>query len=183
MRSQRIDPGRRSRPQRSLPNGGIRTRQLGFTLLEIMVVVALIVLTVSLIGVNLGRDLDQLAELEARRFARLVEHVRDESILSGKTYAIKIDEAGRSYQFLEAEDGWKSVVRDDVLRQRHIPEPLSIRFEVPQQTVASQALVVIQGLGQITPFRLFVAGEKFWHVVSLDDSTNIRINRSPKDAI
>lgn len=159
-----------------------RWRQQGFTLLEIMVVVILIVLTVSLVGVNLGRDLDQVAELEARRFARLVEHVRDDSILSGRVYAIEVDEARRSYRFLEADGEWKSVTRDDVLRQRHFPEYLPVRFEVPEQAIASRGLLVIQGLGEITPFRLAVGGEKYWHVVFLDDSLNVRIDRTPKDA-
>lgn len=156
--------------------------QQGFTLLEIMVVVALIVLTVSLVGINLGRDLDQVAELEARRFARLVEHVRDESVLSGRVYAIEVDEAQKSYQFLITDGEWKSVTRDDVLRQRHFPDYLSIHFEVPEQAIASRGLLVVQGLGEITPFRLAVAGEKYWHVVSLDDALNVRVGRTRKNA-
>ena len=66
--------------------------QGGFTLLEIMVVVVLIALTVTLVGMNLGRDTDQIAQLEATRFARLLSQVRDESVLTGKSYAIELNE-------------------------------------------------------------------------------------------
>ncbi len=146
-------------------------------------VVALVVLTVSLVGVNLGRDLDQIAQLEARRFARLTEHVRDVSMISGRIYAVEIDQKRKRYQFLLADNEWKPVTRDDVLRPRYFPDYLSIRFEVPQQTVAHRGRVIIQGLDEITPFRLAVAGDEFWHVVSLDDSLNIRVERTRKDDI
>lgn len=159
--------------------------QHGFTLLEIMVVVVLIALTVSLIGVNLGRDLDQIAELEANRFAKLVEHVRDESILSGKVYAIEVDEKQKTYQFqfLASAQEWRPVARDDVLRQRHFPEYLAIRFDILQrQTTDRPGLLVVQGLGDITPFRLAVTGDKYRHVVTLDESLNIRVDQINNDA-
>ena len=158
-------------------------RQYGFTLLEIMVVVILIALTVSLIGVNLSRDLDHIAELEASRFAKLVEHVRDESILSGKIYAIEVDEKHKTYQFLQASQEWHPVTKDDILRQRHFPDYLSVRFVILQrQETDERALLVVQGLGHITPFRLTVEGDKFMHVVTLDDSLNIKVDQVNKDA-
>ena len=157
--------------------------QLGFTLLEIMVVVILIALTVSLIGVNLGRDLDQIAELEANRFARLIEHARDESILSGKIYAVEVDEKRKTYQFLHTPQKWRPVTGDDVLRRRHFPEYLSVRFDILRRQETDQSsLLIVQGLGEITPFRLTVAGDKFMHVVTLDDSLNIKIEQVNKDA-
>ena len=149
-----------------------------------MVVVILIALTVSLIGVNLGRDLDQIAELEANRFARLVEHVRDESILSGEVYAIEVDEKRKAYQFLQASRQWLPVTKDDVLRPRHFPEYLSVRFDLLQRRETDErALLVVQGIGGITPFRLTVEGNKFIHVVGLDESLNIKVDRVNKSAI
>ena len=158
--------------------------QHGFTLLEIMVVVILIALTVSLVGVNLGRDLDQVAELEAYRFARLVEHARDESILSGKVYAIEVDEKRKTYQFFEASQQWLPVTKDDILRPRHFPEYLPVRFDLLQRRETGQReLLVVQGIGEITPFRLTVEGDKFLHVVRLDESLNIKVDQVNKGAI
>ncbi|MDJ0956069.1 MAG: prepilin-type N-terminal cleavage/methylation domain-containing protein [Arenicellales bacterium] len=167
----------------ALAKGCRNKNQRGFTLLEIMVVVILVVLTVSLIGVNLGRDLDQIAQLEASRFARLVEHVRDQSILSGEVYAIEVDDRRKTYQFLQASRQWHPVTKDDVLRPRYFPDYLSVRFDILQRSETDQRmLLVVQGLGEITPFRLSVEGDKFVHVVTLDDSLNVKVDRVNRDA-
>ena len=99
--------------------------QRGFTLLEIMVVVVLIALTVTLVGLNLNRDLDQIAGLEAERFAKLLEHLRYESVLTGKSYAIEVDEQKKIYRFLESSDKWLPIKNDDLLRPRKIPDFLT----------------------------------------------------------
>ena len=176
-------PLRENNDTTELAKGCRNKHQHGFTLLEIMVVVILIALTVSLIGVNLGRDLDQVAALEANRFAKLVEHVRDESVLSGKVYAIEVDERRKTYQFLQASQQWRPVTRDDILRPRHFPDYLSVRFDILQRRETDQrALLVVQGLGEITPFRLSVEGDKFTHVVTLDDGLNIKVDQVNKNA-
>lgn len=147
-----------------------------------MVVVVLIALTVSLVGLTFDRDVDQVAALEARRFAQLIEHIRDESILSGKIYAIEVDEQAKTYGFLESAGEWAPVRQDDILRQRRFPEYLTIRFEVLQTgDEGSQSLLVVQSSGEITPFQLTVAGEKFINVVSLDDSLDILVNQVSRD--
>ena len=79
--------------------------QSGFTLLEIMVVVVLISLTVTLVSINLDRDLDQIAHREAVRFARLLEHVREESILTGKVYAIDENKKDKYLGWVDYESG------------------------------------------------------------------------------
>jgi len=161
-----------------LPGG-----QGGFTLLEIMVVVVLIALTVTLVGLNLDRDLDRVAGLEANRFAKLLEHVRDESILTGKSYAIEVNETKKSYRFLESPDRWVPVENDDLLRPRKIPEYLSVEIEVYQKEGNnSTGLLVIQGLGEVTPFRLVVSGDRYLHIVSLDDSSNVLVEQVDRDA-
>lgn len=154
----------------------------GFTLLEIMVVVMLIALTVTLVGVNLGRDLDQVANLEAQRFAKLLAHVRDESVLTGKIYAIEVNEQDKTYHFLESPEKWARVTQDDVLRQRHFPEYLSIRFDILQRDNADDKnLLIVQGDDEITPFKLVLTGDKYLHVVALDESLNVSVEQVGKD--
>jgi len=166
------------------PNNRSTTGQRGFTLLEIMVVVVLIALTVTLVGLNLGRDLDQIAALEADRFAKLLEHLRDESVLTGKSYAIEVDEQKKTYRFLESSDKWLPVKNDDLLRVRRFPEYLSVEMDVFQNDEGeTSALLVVQGLGEITPFRLVVAGDKYLHIVKLDDSFNVMVDQVDSDAI
>jgi general secretion pathway protein H len=158
--------------------------QRGFTLLEIMVVVVLIGLTVTLVGLNLGRDLDQVAGLEAKRFAKLLEYLRDESVLTGTSYAIEVDEQKKMYRFLESSGKWLPVKNDDLLRPRRFPEYLSVKMDIFQKGEDdSSEFLIVQGLGEITPFQLVVTGDEYLHIVKLDDSFNIMVEQVDPDAI
>ena len=55
----------------------------GFTLIEMLLTVFLIGLTASLVVINVGQDADDIAKLEAKRFAALVSHLQDESTITG----------------------------------------------------------------------------------------------------
>ena len=153
----------------------------GFTLLEIMVVVVLIALTVTLVGVNLGRDLDQVANLEAQRFAKLLDHVRAESVLTGKIYAVEVNEQDKTYHFLESPEKWARVTQDDILRQRYFPEYLSIRFDILQRENSDSGMLIVQGDAEITPFKLVVTGDKYLHVVALDEAFNVSVEQVERD--
>lgn len=159
-----------------------QTRQAGFTLLEIMVVVLLITLTVTLVSLNLDRDLDQVAHLEAQRFAKLVEHVREESILTGRIFAIEVDESKKSYRFMESGEEWEPVKGDDILRIRLFPEYLSVKFDALQGGDGDdRGLLIVQSLGDVTPFQLVVYGDDYLHVVKLDDSFNVIVHQVARD--
>ena len=153
--------------------------QRGFTLLEIMVVVVLIGLGVTLITLNLERDVDQVADLEARRFASLIEYLRDESILTGRLYAVEVDEAEKRYQFLIYDKEWVTVNRDDVLRQRVIPEYLGLRFSAPDDL---KNRLVVDSLGELTEFELTILGDETDYIVTLDDAQNIEVQRKKREA-
>ena len=165
-------------------NNRTTTDQRGFTLLEIMVVVVLIALTVTLVGLNLNRDLDQIAGLEADRFAKLLEHLRDESVLTGKSYAIEVDEQKKIYRFLESSEKWLPVKDDDLLRPRRFPEYLTVKMDVFRKGEnESTELLIVQGLGEITPFQLAVSGDEYLYIVKLDDSFNVTVERVDPNAI
>ena len=53
----------------------------GFTLIEIIVVVAIIGIIVAFVVIKISRDTDRLASLEAKRFQALIYEVRDEAII------------------------------------------------------------------------------------------------------
>lgn len=182
----RIDPigfGARAVAGRRRVSSPGRHGAQGFSLLEIMVVVVLIALTVTLVELNLNRDLDRVAQLEARRFAKLVEHARDESVLSGKVYAVEVDERRKSYLFLESPSRWTPVRGDDILRERYFPEYLSVRFDLLQSAgEAGRKLLILAGTGDMTPFQLVVTGDRFLHMVKLDDAANLMVDRVERDA-
>lgn len=151
-------------------------REAGFTLLEMMVVVALIAISATFAVINLDRNNDDVAQLEARRFAQLVEHARDESILSGRPYAVQVDPVARSYTFLQFGGEWTQVDNDDVFRRRELPVDLDMSFETPSDPGAG-GLLVIEGLGVITPFVLTVRGDTRTYKVSVDEAQNVIVAR------
>ncbi len=148
-----------------------------------MVVVLLIGITVALIAVNLERDIDQVAEQEARRFAALVDHLRDESILTGRLHGIEIDEPQGRYKFLIFDKKWVPVERDDAFRPRVIPEYLNVRFDSGQEKDPDDnTLVVVDALGEIQPFFLTIIGKDFEYIVNLNAYQNVEVERKPHEA-
>lgn len=164
---------------RPVDNANARSsRESGFTLIEILVVMALIAISVTFVLLNLQRDTDGIAKLEARRFAGLIEQARDESILSGHPYAVQVDPRGRTYTFLQHDKQWTEVKNDDVFRQRRFPQDLGISFKTLNGP-DSNGLLVIEGLGEITPFILTIRGKSLVYQVSVDNSQNVTIRSEP----
>ncbi len=155
-------------------------RECGFTLLEIMVVVLLIGVSIAVIALNLERDIDQVAEQEAHRFAALVEHLRDESVLTGRLHGIEIDEPQSRYRFLIFDKKWLPVAQDDSFRPRVIPEYLTIQFNAGQDQIEN-SLVVVDALGEIQPFFLKIIGRDFEYVVNLNANQNVEVERKPHE--
>ena len=150
----------------------------GFTLLEIMVVVVLIGITVTLVALSFNRDVDRVAQLEAERFAALLDLVRDESILSGQTFAIEVDEAERTYRFLRADGKWVPVTGDSLLRPRTLPEFLNLRLDLPERSAKrAEPRVVVQALGDVMPFVLTIIGERSDYRVTIDSGQNLTIKK------
>lgn len=151
----------------------------GFTLFEILVVILLIGITITLATLNLQRDVDQLAEHEARRFAALIEHVREEAVLTGRAIAVEIDEPERAYRFLRAAGEWEPITQDDVLRRRQLPEPLVLALEsVTAADNENGNLIVSRIIGDVTPFVLTIRGEQTAYRVTLDESQNITVTKT-----
>jgi len=145
-----------------------------------MVVVVLIAISASFVVVNLDRDVDRIAEQEARRFALLVEQARDESILSGRPYAVQVDPDDNSYTFLKHDSTWAPVENDDIFRRRELPPDLRVSFATQNQgEPGSRDLLVIEGLGEITPFELTVRGERRAYTVSIGESQDVRVRETP----
>jgi general secretion pathway protein H len=157
----------------------VTSQARGFTLVEIMVVVLLIGITVSLVTLNLSRDPGKLAEEEARRFAALLDHLRDESIQTGAVYALELDVSGRSYRFLRPNPKWEPVLRDTVLRPRELAEPLRATLDTPGAPPGMPSWIFVFPTGEVSPFRFKVHGQGrnqgHAYVVQMDATQTLRV--------
>ncbi|MEA3291615.1 MAG: type II secretion system minor pseudopilin GspH [Pseudomonadota bacterium] len=173
-------------PGSSTNGGGPRCD--GFTLLEMLLVVFLIGLTAGYIVLKMDRDEDQIARLEANRFATLLNHIRDESVLTGRPLAVEVDDFEGTYRFLRLDkDKWASVDNDTVLRERRFPDFLEVEFKLLQKAGKDEqkkgkkkkqlSIVVVEPTGILTPFLLSVAGEKESFGVTVDDLQSVIVGR------
>ena len=84
---------------------------LGFSLLEVMVVVFMMALISTVAVLKLGLGQNVLIESEARQFADKLELLMDESILSAGTYRILIDTEKHGYEFQKFTDKWEGITQ------------------------------------------------------------------------
>lgn len=73
-------------------------RQQAFSLLEILIAMAIMAIMVAVAFPNIGQTSDKLAKNEVLRLVAAIELVRDQSIILNQEYGLSIDEEG--YQFL-----------------------------------------------------------------------------------
>ncbi|WP_432721023.1 GspH/FimT family pseudopilin [Jeongeupia wiesaeckerbachi] len=98
----------------------------GFTLVEILVALAIVGLILGLAVVKLNDSDATTLSREAERLALLLDNARDAAINSGRTTAWSSD--GRGYQFwlLDDQNSWQAIGADEVLRARSFPEGISL---------------------------------------------------------
>jgi general secretion pathway protein H len=96
----------------------------GFTLIEIMVVLVIVGILLALVQVNFAQDEGRVLSDEANRLGALLQHARDEAMISGRSIGWSAEEA--SYQFwqVDKEGKWAPQADDEILRQRAFTYPI-----------------------------------------------------------
>lgn len=78
----------------------------GFTLLELLLVLAVLGVVIGMVGLAPTRNPQRLAAQEAQLFLQFFEHAREQAVLQGQTFGIAFDEHGyRLSRF--GEQGWR----------------------------------------------------------------------------
>lgn len=130
---------------------------LGFTLLELLLVVVIAGITLGLVSFNAMPSERQSLQLEAQRIALLLQLARDEAIVRNRQVAFEAEPD--RYRFLVRENNqWQVITQDDMLRERLFKRaPLALSI-TPQPVGESSPLRIVFGREPVDkPFVLTLA--------------------------
>jgi len=117
-----------------------RLRQKGFSLLELIMVIAIIGLVVSVVSFNvIGKNPTDEVERETRKLQVLFDMASDYAVLNQKQLGLRIDDNATSYEFVELdqEQMWRSVEGQPTFGLNELPEFYKIELildDLPWQT-------------------------------------------------
>lgn len=179
-----------------------RARDLGFTLLEILVVIVIIGVMVSMATLSIGLlGADREVEEETRRFWAVVRQAREEAELQSIDVAVFVGTT--DYEFLRFDtrrNEWQPIADDKLYAQRTLPEGLRFRLWMEgRELLLKPGLpdrgkkdenqkwppqVTVLSSGDVVPFELQIerdATPALWHMTSLADG-DLRIERRQPDS-
>lgn len=161
------------------------SKQTGFTLIEIMVVLVILAVMAALIVGGIQGAGDRNAKLESQRFVAVVNDVRDEAVISGKNIFLSVDEGQGSYEF-SLQRVTQGSIDTSLFRKRFVHDSVSLKWEVFERQIGqgeeADFRILITSLGEITPFRSRFIGEERDFMVSLNDDGELYIEAKASGA-
>ena len=141
----------------------------GFTLIEILVVVAIVAIGAAVAAVAIGSDERGALVREARRFAGAVEHAADRARVRHETLGVSADRGGWRFWRRAADGRWTALSDDPALAPRSLPDALhAAPHAYAGGKVAPDAIVPLRASGRNEPFAFVLASERLQAVVSVD---------------
>jgi general secretion pathway protein H len=146
-----------------------RARRTGFTLVEILVVVAVIAIVATLVVADVGGGGTADLVREARRLAGALEHAQALAQWQSETLGVSADDRGYRFWRKDDADNWVAFSGDDVLA----PRTLAAGMRVTVQTyggapVTPDAILPFRASGRNEPFT-FAIGSAAGAVVVAGD--------------
>lgn len=159
--------------------------QSGFTLLEIMVVTAIIGVMATLLVGAVMQDNDRTAKLEAERFMAVLAELQDEAVLAGVPFSVQF--CGGGYTTTTALTDSSGGGDDSLLKQRRLQDGVTMRSEIFSVDDESEdengeplpAAVLIDTMGETTGFEVRFVGDDTQYIVFINEQGQLSLKASP----
>ncbi len=162
----RTFPTRISRDRKRLP-----ATRAGFTLLELLMVLALLTLSLVMVTPNFFSMLESEREREVSRLIRVMRLARNEAVLTGRRQRMWFDLKQNAYAFEKEVDGvFEAYQRPRLMRAHQLPESLVIvdlmLVGSGSERIRSRRVpILIDHSGYMDPFMLHMRqGEEFFTI-------------------
>ncbi len=155
-------------------------KEAGFTLVEVLCVLALLGLTAGLVVLNLPKPPSPM-QVEVRTLAATLNLAARESVIDGKVRGVELNASG--VEFFRYEGEWISETSRDFL------DILSVRLDIEGQEIDLKArasstkelvpLIHLDATGNVTPFTISLSGRDQNFLVSPDMRGKINVELQP----
>ena len=148
----------------------------GFTLIEILVVLAILGIAAGLAAVTLDRDDRGIAEREAKRLAGALEHAAAAAQWRSETLGVSADGGGYRFWRRGSDNRWSPVADDDVLASRSLPPGVGVTPLVyAGAAVPPDAILPFRPSGRNEPYTLALTVTGWQALVSADPLNRVRV--------
>ena len=152
----------------------------GFTLIEILVVVAIIAITAGLASLAFDTDDRGSVAREAKRFAGALEHASARAQWRGETIGVSADGDGWRFWQRPAElNRWQPLTEDDVLGAHRLPSGIiAAPLTFAGQALPANSIVPLRASGRNEPFAFAIIGKDARAVLSADPLNRVTVSAS-----
>jgi general secretion pathway protein H len=142
-------------------------RDSGFTLVEVLVVLLILVVVIGVVAANLAIGPGERAKEEAERLVILLQTARQEAVLQGRVYAFAASAEGYRFLTVDPRGRLKQIDDDELLRARELPPGVRIAaLRVEGAGDAAKDGVLLSPSGELPAFVLVVEdADGRWRIV------------------
>ena len=146
---------------------------IGFTLIEILVVLAIIGITLGMTILAFGDfGASRRIEMEAEQLQNMIKLAQQQAILESGTLGIDITQTGyQVYRFIPPST-WKPISKPSIFKLHTFPRDTLLRLTVPFKAPDNVPDIIINATGDLTPFTLELGMKKAPPLVTLYGQQN-----------